>query len=143
MAGPGPDGAGTHLAQQALDNPPGRRRPALASFSAFSFVPPRREGPPELSYFSRAPKTGDSFTYDAVFNTPEGYDQYLQRGDRKHANGHGLKIHEEEMARAVPVRISAEYGKRAHKPLDPATREHVKVCSLHAAIYGEGSRPAH
>ncbi|XP_030121572.4 cilia- and flagella-associated protein 90 isoform X1 [Taeniopygia guttata] len=47
---------GTRLAQEALGNAPGRRRPALASFSAFSFVPPKREGPPELSYFGRAHK---------------------------------------------------------------------------------------
>ncbi|XP_032928463.1 uncharacterized protein C5orf49 homolog [Catharus ustulatus] len=146
MAAPGLDTAGgtaTRWAQDALDKPPGRRRPALASFSAFSFVPPKREGPAELSYFNRLPKTGDFFTYDAVFNIPEGYDQYLPQCDRKHANARGLKIHEEEMARAVPVRTSSEYGKYAHKTLDPATREHVRVCSLHAAIYGEGSRPAH
>ncbi|XP_014727844.1 PREDICTED: uncharacterized protein C5orf49 homolog [Sturnus vulgaris] len=152
MAGPGPGpgpgpgtpgGTGTRLAQDALDKAPGRRRPALASFSAFSFVPPKREGPPELSYFNRPHKTGDFFTYDAVFKIPEGYDQYLPQCDRKHAKGRGLKIHEEEMARTVPVRTSSEYGKRIHEPLDPATKEHVRVHSLHAAIYGEGSRPAH
>lgn len=52
-------------------------------------------------------------------------------------------VFSQEMARAVPVRTSSEYGKHAHKTLDPATREHVRVCSLHAAIYAEGSRPAH
>ncbi|XP_039405728.1 uncharacterized protein C5orf49 homolog [Corvus cornix cornix] len=146
MAAPGPRtpaAIGTRLAQQALDNAPGRRRPALSSFSAFSFVPPKREGPPELSYFSRPRKTGDFFTYDAVFGITEGYDQYLPCCDRKHAKGRGLKIHEEEMARPVPVVTSSQYGKRVNKPLDPATREHVRVYSLHAAIYGESSRPAH
>ncbi|XP_030121573.4 cilia- and flagella-associated protein 90 isoform X2 [Taeniopygia guttata] len=133
---------GTRLAQEALGNAPGRRRPALASFSAFSFVPPKREGPPELSYFGRAHKTGDFFTYDDVFRIPEDYDQYLPRCDRKHAKAHGLKINEEEMARTVPVLTSSEYGKRIHEPLDPATGEHARVYSVYAAIYGEGSRPA-
>ncbi|XP_015506378.1 uncharacterized protein C5orf49 homolog [Parus major] len=138
-----PGVTGTRLAQEALGNSPGKRRPALASFSAFSFVPPKREGPPELSYFSRPYKTGDFFTYDAVFRIPEDYNQYLPRCDRKHAKGRGLKIHEEEMARPVPVVTSSEYGKHIHKPLDPATGEHARVYSLHAAIYGEGSHPAH
>ncbi|XP_039912411.1 cilia- and flagella-associated protein 90 [Hirundo rustica] len=137
-----PAATGKGSAQEALGNAPGRRRPALASFSAFSFIPPKREGPPELSYFNRPHKTGDFFTYDAIFTMPEGYDQYLSRCDRRHARGRGLKIHEEEMARPVPVLTSSEYGKRVHKPLDPATGEHARVCSLHAAIYGEGSRPA-
>ncbi|XP_068052502.1 cilia- and flagella-associated protein 90 [Anomalospiza imberbis] len=134
--------SGTRSAQEALGNAPGRRRPALASFSAFSFVPPKREGPPELSYFGRPHKTGVFFTYDAVFRIPEGYDQYLPQCDRKHAKSRGLKINEEEMARPVPVLTSSEYGKRIHKPLDPATGEHAKVYSVYAAIYGEGSRPA-
>ncbi|XP_058687677.1 cilia- and flagella-associated protein 90 isoform X2 [Poecile atricapillus] len=90
-----PGATGTLLVQEALGNAPGKRRPALASFSAFSFVPPKREGPPELSYFSRPYKTGDFFTYDAVFRIPEDYNQYLPRCDRKHAKGCGLKIHEE------------------------------------------------
>ncbi|TRZ26558.1 hypothetical protein HGM15179_000546 [Zosterops borbonicus] len=146
MAAPEPRTAGDigrRLAQEALGNAPGRRRPALASFSAFSFIPPKREEPPELSYFSRPQKTGDFFTYDAIFGEPEGYDQYLPRCDRRHAKGRGLKIHEEEKARTVPLLSSSEYGKRVHKPLEPATREHARVCSLHAAIYGEGSHPAH
>ncbi|KAM4908324.1 cilia- and flagella-associated protein 90 [Sylvia borin] len=145
MAAPGrstPPATGTRLAQEALGDAPGRKRRALASFSAFSFIPPKREGPPELSYFGRPHTTGDFFTYDAIFGNPEGYDQYLPRCDRRHAKGRGLKIHEEEMARTVPVLTSSEYGKRVHKPLEPATREHARVCSLHAAIYGEDSRPA-
>ncbi|KAM3679750.1 cilia- and flagella-associated protein 90 [Ammospiza caudacuta] len=135
--------SGTRLAQEALANAPGRRRPALASFSAFSFVPPKREGPPELSYFNRPHKTGDFFTYDAAFGMPDDYDQYLPRCDRKHAKARGLKINEEEMARTVPVLTSSEYGKRIDKLLDPPTREHARVHSLHAAIYGESSRLAH
>lgn len=32
----------------------GRRRPPpISSLSAFSYIPPRREGPAELSYFHR------------------------------------------------------------------------------------------
>ncbi|XP_066062041.1 cilia- and flagella-associated protein 90 isoform X2 [Chamaea fasciata] len=98
MAAPGPGtpgGTGPRLAQEALGNAPGRRRRALASFSAFRFIPPKREGPPELSYFGRPHKTGDFFTYDAIFGNQEGYDQYLPRCDRRHAKGQGLKIHEE------------------------------------------------
>lgn len=49
----------------------------------------------ELAIFSPFLKTGDFFTYDAVFNIPEGYDQYRPQCDRKHAKARGLKIHEE------------------------------------------------
>ncbi|XP_027499861.1 uncharacterized protein C5orf49 homolog isoform X3 [Corapipo altera] len=59
MAGPGPwppGAGGSRWAEEALGIAAARRRPALAAFSAFSFIPPRREGPPELSYFNRAAK---------------------------------------------------------------------------------------
>uniref|UniRef100_A0A8C5X0N6 Uncharacterized protein n=1 Tax=Malurus cyaneus samueli TaxID=2593467 RepID=A0A8C5X0N6_9PASS len=49
----------------------------------------------ELDHFSPFLKTGDMFTYDAVFRIPEDYDQYLPRCDRRHAKGRGLKIYEE------------------------------------------------
>ncbi|XP_039242866.1 uncharacterized protein C5orf49 homolog isoform X3 [Pipra filicauda] len=98
MAGPGPwppGAGGSRWAEEALGIAAARRRPALAAFSAFSFIPPRREGPPELSYFNRAAKTEHVFTYDTIFRIPEGYNQHLPRCDRKHAKGHGLNINEE------------------------------------------------
>ncbi|XP_057226773.1 cilia- and flagella-associated protein 90 [Malurus melanocephalus] len=146
MAAPTPStagGAGTRLAEEALGYAPGRGRIALNAFSAFSFVPPRREGPPELSYFNRPQKTGDMFTYDAVFRIPEDYDQYLPRCDRRHAKGRGLKIYEEERARIVPLKTSSQYGKYVNNSLDPATKEHVRVYNVQKAIYGENSCTDH
>ncbi|XP_027599046.1 uncharacterized protein C5orf49 homolog isoform X1 [Pipra filicauda] len=140
MAGPGPwppGAGGSRWAEEALGIAAARRRPALAAFSAFSFIPPRREGPPELSYFNRAAKTEHVFTYDTIFRIPEGYNQHLPRCDRKHAKGHGLNINEEEMARPVPVLSSSEYGKRVNKPLEQPTKEHARANHLHAAIYGQ------
>lgn len=49
----------------------------------------------ELAVFPPFLKTGDFFTYDAVFGIPEDFDPHLPCCDRKHANGRGLKIHEE------------------------------------------------
>lgn len=54
-AGHGPGGSGG--AEETLDFAAGRKRqPPLAAQSAFSFIPTSRQGPPELSYFSRKAK---------------------------------------------------------------------------------------
>ncbi|KAF3833687.1 hypothetical protein F7725_024891 [Dissostichus mawsoni] len=50
--------------------------------------------------------------YDQVFNQTGSYDMRLHRDDRKHHKGTGLDINEEEKLRIVPVRSSAEYGRR-------------------------------
>ncbi|PKK34380.1 hypothetical protein A306_00001734 [Columba livia] len=107
----------------------------VSALSAFSHIPARREGPPELSYFHRVGKTGDVSTYDAIFNRSEGYNEKLHRCDREHASSRGLNINEEEMARPVAVLSSSEYGRRVHKPLEQPIREHVKIDRLQAELY--------
>lgn len=54
-AAPGAEGSGGP--EEALGSAAGRRRqPPLSALSAFSRIPARREGPPELSYFHREAK---------------------------------------------------------------------------------------
>ncbi|KFO70717.1 Uncharacterized protein C5orf49, partial [Cuculus canorus] len=69
-------------------------------------------------FFSSFLKTGDVFTYDAIFKRPEGYNQYLHRCDREHSKSRGLNFNEEEMARPVAVLSSSEYGRRVNKPIE-------------------------
>ncbi|KAM6446138.1 cilia- and flagella-associated protein 90 [Rhynochetos jubatus] len=135
--GPGdPDDAGSGGAEEALASAGGRRRrPPLCALSAFSLIPARREGPPELSYFHRAAKTGDVSTYDSIFKRPEGYNKNLHRCDREHAKSHGLNINEEEMARPVAVLSSSEYGRRVNKPLEQPIRDHARINHVQAEFY--------
>lgn len=55
MAAPAPAGAGEHGGdEEEGGSGVGRRRqPPVSSLSAFSYIPPRREGPAKLSYFHR------------------------------------------------------------------------------------------
>ncbi|KAK2529777.1 hypothetical protein Q9233_006687 [Columba guinea] len=127
----GPEGAEEALGVAAAKG----RQPPVSALSAFSHIPARREGPPELSYFHRVGKTGDVSTYDVIFNRSEGYNEKLHRCDREHASSRGLNINEEEMARPVAVLSSSEYGRRIHKPLEQPIREHVKIDRLQAELY--------
>ncbi|XP_071410330.1 cilia- and flagella-associated protein 90 [Pithys albifrons albifrons] len=138
--GPGPGAGGLRGVQEAFSTAAGSRRLALAAFSPFSYIPTGREGPPELSYFNRAAKTEQVFTYDTIFRIPEGYNQYLPRCDRSHAKGRGLHINKEEMARPVPVLSSSEYGRCVNQPLEKPTKDHVRANHLQEAIYGEKRR---
>ncbi|KAM6209347.1 cilia- and flagella-associated protein 90 [Sarcoramphus papa] len=135
--GPGTPGAGgSGGAEEAVGSAAGRRRrPPLSALSAFSCIPARREGPPELSYFHREAKTGDVSTYDAIFKRPEGYNKSLHRCDREHAKSHGLNINEEEMARPVAVLSSSEYGRRINKPIEQPIRDHARINHVQAEFY--------
>ncbi|KAM9285874.1 cilia- and flagella-associated protein 90 [Cariama cristata] len=134
---PGRTGAGgAGGAEAALGSAEvGRRRPPLSALSAFSLVPARREGPPELSYFHRQAKTGDVSTYDVIFKRPEGYNKNLHRCDREHAKSHGLNINEEEMARPVAVLSSSEYGRHINKPIEQPIRDHARINHVQAEFY--------
>uniref|UniRef100_A0A8V0X8V5 Cilia and flagella associated protein 90 n=1 Tax=Gallus gallus TaxID=9031 RepID=A0A8V0X8V5_CHICK len=80
----------------------GRRRPPpVSSLSAFSYIPPRREGPAELSYFHRVAQTGGVSTYDSIFKRPEGYNEKLHRCDREHARSRGLNVNDEHIFRVL------------------------------------------
>uniref|UniRef100_A0A672TPA2 Cilia and flagella associated protein 90 n=1 Tax=Strigops habroptila TaxID=2489341 RepID=A0A672TPA2_STRHB len=121
--------------QASHRSPSSTKQPPLAAQSAFSFIPTRREGPPELSYFNRKAKTGDVSTYDAIFKRQEGYNEYLHRSDRQHAKSRGLNIIEEEMARPVAVLSSSEHGKRINKPLEQSVKTHARINYVKADFY--------
>ncbi|XP_010006661.1 PREDICTED: uncharacterized protein C5orf49 homolog, partial [Chaetura pelagica] len=109
--------------------------------SAFSYVPARRAGPPELSYFYREAKAGEVSTYDTIFERSEGYNENLHRSDREHAKGCGLNINEEEMARPVAVLSSSEYGRRINKPVEQPVREHARFNLVQAEFYRKNGIP--
>ncbi|XP_015709887.1 uncharacterized protein C5orf49 homolog [Coturnix japonica] len=114
----------------------GRKRPPpVSSLSAFSYIPPRREGPAELSYFHRVPQTGGVSTYDSIFKRPEGYNAKLHRCDREHARSRGLNVNDEEMARPVAVLSSSEYGRRLNKDAEQESRSHGRVNCVQAEFY--------
>ncbi|CAM9258364.1 unnamed protein product [Bubo scandiacus] len=133
-AAPGTEGSGG--AEEAPGGATGRRwQPPICALSAFSLIPTRREGPPELSYFHREAKTGDVSTYEAIFKRLEGYNKNLHRCDREHAKSRGLNINEEEMARPVAVLSSSEYGRRINKPIEQPIRDHARINHVQAEFY--------
>ncbi|XP_074542264.1 cilia- and flagella-associated protein 90 [Halichoeres trimaculatus] len=101
----------------------------LATISAYSYIPPRRTGPKEMSYFNRDSQVPETSTYDQMFHQAEGYDVRLHRDDRKHYQGRGLDIYNEEKSRVVPVRSSAEYGRHPVPLLFQTNGEHKRVAS--------------
>ncbi|KAM6899574.1 cilia- and flagella-associated protein 90 [Xenentodon cancila] len=114
--------------QEALTKP-------LSTFSAYSYVPPRRNEPKEMSYFNKDSKVSDVSTYDHVFHQAEGFDTRLPRDDRKHWRGRGLDINQEERSRVVPVLSSSEYGHRSSAALYQTHREHAHVARIKADFY--------
>uniref|UniRef100_A0A8C6S7E5 Uncharacterized protein n=1 Tax=Neogobius melanostomus TaxID=47308 RepID=A0A8C6S7E5_9GOBI len=70
------------------------RRP-LSTLSAFSYIPPTRTGPREMSYYNREPQTSEMTMFDRVYNQREGFDMKLLRDDRSHWKGRGLDIYNE------------------------------------------------
>ncbi|KAM6087384.1 cilia- and flagella-associated protein 90 [Chlamydotis macqueenii] len=134
---PAPGAEGPGGAEETLGSAAGRRRrqPPVCALSAFSYIPARREGPAELSYFNREAKAGDVSTYDSIFKRPEGYNKNLRQCDRKHAKSRGLNINEEEMARPVAVLSSSEFGRRVNKPIEEPIRDHARVNHVQAEFY--------
>ncbi|XP_074753938.1 cilia- and flagella-associated protein 90 [Athene noctua] len=133
-APPGTEGSGG--AEEAPGGATGRRRqPPVSALSAFSLIPTRREGPPELSYFHREAKTGYVSTYEAIFKRPEGYNKNLHRCDREHAKSRGLNINEEELSRPVAVLSSSEYGRHINKPIEQPIRDHARINHVQAEFY--------
>ncbi|XP_042724796.1 uncharacterized protein C5orf49 homolog isoform X1 [Lagopus leucura] len=114
----------------------GRRRPPpISSLSAFSYIPPRREGPAELSYFHRVAQAGGVSIYDSIFKRPEGYNEKLHRCDREHARSRGLNVNDEEMARPVAVLSSSEYGRHRSKHTEQLIRSHARINCVQAEFY--------
>uniref|UniRef100_A0A671UKI2 Uncharacterized protein n=1 Tax=Sparus aurata TaxID=8175 RepID=A0A671UKI2_SPAAU len=67
----------------------------LATLSAFSYIPPRRKGPKEMSIFNTDSRVPEVSMYDQVFHQAEGYDMRLPRDERNHYKAGGLEIYEE------------------------------------------------
>ncbi|XP_070777447.1 cilia- and flagella-associated protein 90 [Enoplosus armatus] len=107
----------------------------LSTLSSFSYIPPRRKEPKEMSYFNKDSKVPEVSTYDQVFHQAEGYDMRLHRDDRKHSKGRGLDINEEEVTRAVPVRSSSEYGRRPVPVLYQTGRQYTRVAHIKAEFF--------
>ncbi|KAM9824682.1 cilia- and flagella-associated protein 90 [Neosynchiropus ocellatus] len=107
----------------------------LSTLSAFSYIPPRRREPKELSYFQSEPKAPEVSTYDQLFHQALGYDENIPRDDRRHYKGRGLDIHKEEMSRSVPLRTSSEYGRRPALPSYPSDRQHARVARVQADFF--------
>ncbi|XP_037652009.1 uncharacterized protein C5orf49 homolog [Sebastes umbrosus] len=107
----------------------------LATLSAFSYIPPRRQEPKEMTYFNTDSKVQEVSMYDQVFHQAEGYDMRLHRDDRKHHKGRGLDMNEEEKSRAMPVRSSAEYGRRSVPALYQTGRRCNRVACIKAEFF--------
>ncbi|XP_029919331.1 uncharacterized protein C5orf49 homolog [Myripristis murdjan] len=89
-----------------------QKKTPLCSLSVFSYIPPRRNEPKEMTYFKREARAPEVCTYDRLFHQAEGYDNKVHRDDREHSKGRGFDIFTEEISRVVPVRSSSEYGRR-------------------------------
>ncbi|XP_040909814.1 uncharacterized protein C5orf49 homolog [Toxotes jaculatrix] len=107
----------------------------LSTLSAFSYVPPRRKEPKELSYFNKDSKVSEVSMYDQVYHQGEGYDMKLRRDDRKHYKGRGLDINKEEKSRAVPVLSSSEYGRRPVPIPYETGRQYARVACIKAEFF--------
>ncbi|CAO2592109.1 Uncharacterized protein C5orf49 homolog [Lemmus lemmus] len=121
----------------------GKPRPLpISAVPAFSYIPPRRQEPKELNYFSRESQTGVISLYDCVFKRRLDYNQKLHRDDREHAKNLGLHINEEEQERTVPVLMSSVYGKRINQPIEPLNRGYGRVNHVQTDFYRKNDIPS-
>ncbi|XP_062266398.1 cilia- and flagella-associated protein 90 [Platichthys flesus] len=107
----------------------------LSTLSAFSYIPPRRGEPEDMSYFHQESKVPEVSMYDRVYHQAEGYDMKLHRDDRKHSKGRGLDINKEERSRAVPVLSSSVYGHRPVPALDVTGRQYAHVACVRTEFF--------
>ncbi|XP_003340643.1 cilia- and flagella-associated protein 90 [Monodelphis domestica] len=107
----------------------------VSAWSSWSYIPPRRTGPKENSYFYQEGKTGVVNVYDCIYQRPPDYNQHLHRDDREHAKSIGLKVNEEEWARPIGVLSSSIYGRHIYKPVEELNREHVRVNYVKGEFY--------
>ncbi|XP_036063104.1 uncharacterized protein C5orf49 homolog [Onychomys torridus] len=114
----------------------------ISAVPAFSYIPPRRQGPKEHSYFQRESQTGIISLYDCVFKRRLDYNQQLHRDDREHAKSLGLHVNEEEQERSVPVLMSSVYGKRINQPIEPLNRGYGRVNHVQNDFYRKNDIPS-
>ncbi|KAK5855374.1 hypothetical protein PBY51_005477 [Eleginops maclovinus] len=107
----------------------------LATLSAYSYIPPRRKDPKEMSFYNQVSKAPEVSMYDQVFNQTEGYDMRLHRDDRKHYKGRGLDINKEEKSLVIPLRSSAEYGRHPVPALYQPSRQYCRVACIKAEFF--------
>ncbi|XP_072303229.1 cilia- and flagella-associated protein 90 isoform X2 [Eucyclogobius newberryi] len=105
----------------------------LSNLSVFSYIPPRRTEPKEMSYFYRESQETEITMFDRVYNQAEGFDRKLHRDDRKHWKATGLDVLNEEKARVVPVLTSSEYGRRVST--EHSGRRHARVARMNAEFF--------
>ncbi|XP_028638533.1 uncharacterized protein C5orf49 homolog [Grammomys surdaster] len=121
----------------------GKPRPLpISALPAFSYIPPRHQGPKERSYFGREGQTGIVSLYDCVFKRRLDYNQKLHRDDREHAKNLGLHFNEEEQERVVPVLMSSAYGKRINQPIEPLNRDYGHVNHVQTDFYRKNDIPS-
>ncbi|KAJ8268306.1 hypothetical protein COCON_G00134780 [Conger conger] len=106
-----------------------------STLSVFSYIPPRRTDPKELTYFNCDSKAQETFMYDCINRRSEGYDNKLHRDDREHAKGRGLEIHREELSRPIAVRSSSEYGRRPPFLMYKPDRQFVRVAHVRSEFF--------
>ncbi|KAG5842410.1 cilia- and flagella-associated protein 90 [Anguilla rostrata] len=106
-----------------------------STLSVFSYIPPRRTDPKELTYFNCDSKAREMFMYDCILRRSEGYDNKLHRDDREHANGRGLEIHGEELSRPIPILSSSEYGRRPPPLIYQPDRQFVRVAHVRSEFF--------
>lgn len=107
----------------------------VSSLSAFSYIPPKRSDPKELTYFNSKTKDEEILTYDCLFKRPDGYNEKLHRDDREHAKSRGLNLNNEEISRPVPVLSSSEYGRHLSNAVDKPGRKCVRVGLVRSEFY--------
>ncbi|KAM4630790.1 cilia- and flagella-associated protein 90 [Polymixia lowei] len=107
----------------------------ISTLSVYSYIPPRRKEPKEMSYFNNASKAPEIFMYDRFFHQAEGYDNKLHRDDRKHSKSRGLDIYKEERSRDIPVQSSSEYGQRPAPALYQSGRQYVRVARMKTEFF--------
>uniref|UniRef100_H2ZY79 Uncharacterized protein n=1 Tax=Latimeria chalumnae TaxID=7897 RepID=H2ZY79_LATCH len=105
----------------------GHLKGPLSTLTAFSYIPPRRTDPKELTYFNNERKKWVYSAYDGVFKRKDGYNEKLHRDDREHAKSRGLNVYSEEISKCVPALSSSVYGKHSHRHSDDTDRNFVRV----------------
>ncbi|KAF7655393.1 hypothetical protein LDENG_00056870 [Lucifuga dentata] len=113
------------------------KRKPLSALSVFSYIPPRRKEPKEMSYYNSVREFPEISLHDQIFHQAEGYDNKLHRDDRTHSKGRGLNIHKEEKSRAVPVRTSSEYGHRDCPAIYRPLQQYAHVAQIKAEVFME------
>uniref|UniRef100_X1ZDB3 Uncharacterized protein n=1 Tax=Capitella teleta TaxID=283909 RepID=X1ZDB3_CAPTE len=106
--------------------------------SEHSFVPKKRDLPPERTFFNTEKKERfSSSVFDRIFHQDYGYNQKLHRCDRSHAKSMGLLVNDEEMTKEVPSLGSTVYGFRLQQKgeIDPPDRKHVRIAQVRTEFY--------